>query len=129
MKLLRLMFKNLTRQPLRTGLTALGVATSIFIFAALLSLDHGTKAMIADSSDATIVTVFQKYKACPPMSQLPVGYVDKIAELEHVLEVLPERFLLSNCKTTTDLVAVHGIEADKFRKFREIEIPEEQYAQ
>jgi len=41
---------------------------------------------------------------------------------------MPERFLLSNCKTTTDLVAIHGVEADKFRQFRDIEIPDEQYA-
>jgi putative ABC transport system permease protein len=126
-KLLRLTFKNLTRQPLRTGLTALGVATSIFIFAALLSLDRGTKAMIEESSDASIVTVFEKYKACPPMSHLPVGYVDKIAGMDHVVEVMPERFLLSNCKTTTDLVAVHGVDPAKYRTFRRIEIPEEQY--
>ena len=128
MKLLRLTFKNLTRQPLRTGLTVLGVATSIFIFAALLSLDHGTKAMIEESSEATIVTVFEKYKACPPMSHLPVGYVDKIADMEHVVEVMPERFLLSNCKTTTDLIAVHGVDPEKYRTFRDIQIPEDQYA-
>jgi putative ABC transport system permease protein len=129
MKLLKLTWKNLTRQPLRTGLTALGVATSIFIFAALLSLDQGTRAMVEQSSDATIVTVFQKYKACPPMSQLPVGYVDTIAGLEHVVEVMPERFLLSNCKTTTDLVAIHGVDPQKYRTFRDIELPDEQYAE
>jgi putative ABC transport system permease protein len=128
MKLLKLTIKNMTRQPLRTALTALGVAASIFIFAALLSLDHGTKAMIEESSDATIVTVFEKYKACPPYSKLPVSYVDRIAEMDHVVDVMPERFLLSNCKTTTDLVAVHGIDPDKFRNFREIELPDDQYA-
>src|SRR5688500_6633545 len=127
MKLLKLTWKNLTRQPLRTGLTALGVATSIFIFAALLSLEQGTRAMVADSSDATIVTVFEKYKACPPMSHLPVAYVDKIEELDHVVEVMPERFLPSNCKTTTDLIAIHGVDPEKYRTFREIEIPQEQY--
>jgi putative ABC transport system permease protein len=127
MKLLKLTWKNLTRQPLRTGLTALGVATSIFIFAALLSLEQGAKAMVAESSDATIVTVFEKYKACPPMSHLPVSYVDRIAKLDHVVEVMPERFLLSNCKTTTDLVAIHGVDPDKYRTFRDIEIPQEQY--
>jgi putative ABC transport system permease protein len=128
-KFIKLLYRNLLRQPLRTGLTALGVAASTFIFTALTSLDHGTRAMVQESSDATIITVFQKYKACPPMSKLPVSYADRIAELEHVVAVMPERFLLSNCKTTTDLVAVHGVDPEKFRQFREIEIPEDQYEQ
>src|SRR5688500_1824300 len=125
---LRLIFKNLTRQPLRTALTMLGVAASIFIFATLLSLDRGTQAMVEQSSSATIVTVFEKYKACPPYSKLPVSYADQIAELPHVVAVMPEKFLLSNCKTTTDMIAIHGVEADKLRKFREIEIAEAEYA-
>src|SRR6185436_12310113 len=72
--------------------------------------------------------VFEKYKACPPMSHLPVSYVDKIATMDHVVAVMPERFLLSNCTTTTALVAVHGVEANKYRQFRDIQIPEDQYA-
>ena len=34
---------------------------------------------------------------------------------------------LSACSRATDLVAVHGIEPEKFRRFRKIDIPEEQY--
>jgi putative ABC transport system permease protein len=128
MKTLKLMLRNLTRQPLRTMLTMLGVAASIFIFAALLSLDHGTRAMVEQSSSANIVTVFEKYKACPPYSRIPIAYGETIAELPHVVDVMPERFLLSNCKTTTDLVAVHGIPPDKLRDFREIEIDDAAYA-
>jgi len=55
--------------------------------------------------------------------------VDKIAALPHVQAVHPERFLMSNCKTTTNLIAVHGIEPDKFRRIRQISIEEAQYEQ
>ncbi len=38
---------------------------------------------------------------------------------------MPVQFLLSNCRTTTDLIAIHGIEPEVFRQFRAIELPED----
>lgn len=128
MKFLRLVIRNILRAPLRTLLTMLGVAASIFIFTALLSLDAGTDAMVEQSGGDSVITVFEKYKACPPYSRLPVSYADKIAGLEHVVDVMPVRFLLSNCKATTSLIALHGVDPEKLRRFRKIEIPDGQYA-
>ena len=127
MKFIRLIMRNIMRRPARLALTALAVAASIFIFASLLSLDHGVKRMVQLSGDDLVLTVFEKYKACPPYSQLPVHYRQKIETIPHVTDVMPVRFLLSNCQTTTDLVAVHGIEPDKFRKFQNIDIPDDRY--
>lgn len=129
MKFLKIILRNILRQPLRTGLTAAGVAASIFIFAALLSLDTGTDRMVEQSGGKNIVTVFERYKACPPYSRLPISYVDKIAALPHVVDVLPERFLMSNCKTTTNLIAIHGVDADKLRQFRKLKVSDAEYAQ
>lgn len=127
MRFAKLIVRNVLRGKMRTLLTILGVGVSIFIFAALLSLDQGVKRMISSTGGASVVTVFSRYAACAPYSKLPVHYADKITALPHVTSVMPVRFLLSNCRTTTDLIAIHGVEAQVFRQFREIELPEEQY--
>lgn len=127
MRFLHLIVRNILRRPMRTALTTLGIAVSIFIFAALFSLDHGVKRMIETTGGDLVITVFERYKACPPYSRLPVHYEQKIAAIPHVREVMPVRFLLSNCQTTTDLIAVHGIDPKRLRHFRKLDIPEEQY--
>ena len=127
MRFVRLIIRNILRRPARLALTVLAVATSIFIFASLLSLDVGVKRMVQETGDDLVLTVFEKYKACPPYSRLPSHYEQKIEAVPHVSDVMPVRFLLSNCQTTTDLVAVHGIEPSKFRRFQKISIPDEQY--
>lgn len=128
MKFARLILRNALRGKVRSLLTVLGVGVSIFIFAALLSLDQGVKRMIANTGGERVVTVFSRYAACAPYSKLPGHYAEKIAALKHAEAVMPVRFLLSNCRTTTDLIAVHGVEPQVFRRFREITLPEAQYA-
>ena len=128
MKFAKLVIRNLLRSKARTLLTMLGVGVSIFIFAALVSLDRGVQRMIEQTGDDTVLTVFDRYKACPPNSKLPSHYGDKIAALPGVAETMSLRFLLSTCRTTTDLVAVHGIEVDKLRRFKALTIDEGEYA-
>jgi putative ABC transport system permease protein len=119
---------NLVRRPLRTALTGLSVAVTTFIFAALLGLDNGVQTMIASTGKDTVITVFERYKACPPYSRLPAHYEQKISSLDGVVDAMAVRFLLSNCQTTTDLVAVHGVDASKLRRFESIDVDEAAYA-
>ena len=127
MKLLVLISRNMIRSKVRSLLTFTAIGISVFIFAALLSLDRGVQRMIESTGGGQILIVFEKYKACPPYSRLPVHYADRIEQLPHVTAVMPVRFLLSFCGTTTDLVSVHGIEPDRLRRFRALELPEAQY--
>jgi len=129
MKFLRFILRNMLRSRSRTLLTVAGIAVSMFIFAALLGLDGGVRRMLDSSSGEDVLIVFERYKACPPYSNLPAHYAGTIEQLAGVKQVMPVRFLLSNCGTTTDLVAVHGVEPELFREIRDIDIPEEQYAQ
>lgn len=128
MKLLHVATRSILRQPARTALTLLGVAVSIFVFSSLLSLDRGVRRMVDTTGGDLVLTVFERFKACPPYSRMPVHYADTIASIPGVREVMPVRFVLSNCQTTTDLVAVHGIEPAKLRHFRALDLPDEEYA-
>ena len=127
MKFLFFAFKSLSRNRVRTTLTLLGVGVAIFLFTSVVSLDQGMRRMLANSAGDDTLVVFDKYQGCPPLSKLPTSYEAQVAELSGVAETTPTLFLLSACSRATDLVAVHGIEPEKFRRFRKIDIPEEQY--
>jgi len=127
MKFLPFAFKSLSRNPVRATLTLLGVGVAMFLFTGVVSLDQGMRRMLANSAGDDTLVVFDKYQGCPPLSKLPTSYEAQVAELSGVAETTPTLFLLSACSRATDLVAVHGIEPEKFRRFRKIDIPEEQY--
>lgn len=129
MKFAKLVLRNMLRSRTRTLLTLAGIAVSMFIFAALVGLDGGVRRMLDASSGEDVIIVFERYKACPPYSNLPVHYRAEIEQLPGVEAVMPVRFLLSNCGTTTDLIAVHGVEPSLLRQLRELRIDSTQYEQ
>jgi len=121
-KIALLALRNLWRSKTRTLLTYTGIFVTMFIFASLVGLDGGLNRMLENSSTGDSLIVFERYKACPPYSNLPVHYREEIAGLPGVAEVMPVRFLLSFCGTTTDLVAVHGIEPEILPRMRELDV-------
>lgn len=127
MKFLPFVIKSAARNPLRAALTLLGVAVAVFIFTAILAIDRGMHRMVEQSGGDDVLTVFQKYQGCPPLSKLRSGYQSQIGEVSGVSDVTATLFLLSACSTATDLVAVHGIEPKKFRSFRDIQISDADY--
>ena len=127
MKFLVFALKSLSRNRVRATLTLLGVSVAMFLFTGVVSLDQGMRRMLANSAGDDTLVVFDKYQGCPPLSKLPTSYEAQVAELSGVSETTPSLFLLSACSRATDLVAVHGIEPEKFRRFRKIDILEEQY--
>lgn len=127
MKLLPFAIKSLSRNPVRAILTLLGVGVAMFLFTGVVSLDQGMRRMLANSAGDDLLVVFDKYQGCPPLSKLPTSYQSQVADLPGVADTTPTLFLLSACSRATDLVAVHGIEPEKFRRFRKIDISEDQY--
>jgi len=126
-KWLRYTALGMLRNPLRVGLTLLAVAVAVFLFATVTSLDRGLRRMLETSSRPGMLVVFDKYQGCPPLSKLPAAHQAVIEDLPGVEEVTGELFVISSCSRATDLVAVHGIEPDKFRRFRDIRLPDAEY--
>ena len=52
MKFLFFAFKSLSRNPVRTTLTLLGVGVAMFLFTGVVSLDQGMRRMLANSAPA-----------------------------------------------------------------------------
>jgi putative ABC transport system permease protein len=127
MKFFRLILKNAVRKPVRAALTLLGVGIAAFIFTAVFALDLGMRRMIQESGGNDVLTVFQKYQGCPPLSKIPSSYQSQIASVRGVKDVASTLFQLSSCSTATDLVAVDGVETNKFRQFYKIDIGDADY--
>ena len=127
MRFLRFAFKSALRNPVRSGLTVVGVAVAIFLFTAVMSLNHGMERMLRTSAQDDTLVVFDRYQGCPPLSKLPVSHQRQIEALPGVVETSSTLFLLSACSRATDLVAVHGIEPATFRRFQTIDVPDELY--
>lgn len=124
----RLLLAGMLHSRVRALLTLLTVAVTVAIFTGLTALDRGVSTMVERTGSGLVLTVFERYKACPPYSRLPLHYGGRIASLPGVRAVMAERFLLSNCQTATDLVSVHGIDSQQFRSFRTIDVPDAQWA-
>lgn len=119
-KLLRLMVlagKQLIRHRVRTLLTLLGVASGMFLFTTVQtmqrSLDKSTR---MTASDTTLV-VYRENRFCPETSRLPEFYLDEILQVEGVREVIPVKIAVSNCGASLDVITFRGVPTERLMNY------------
>jgi putative ABC transport system permease protein len=116
--------KQVTRHRVRSLLTIVGIAIAMFLFTAVQAMNEGvTKATTATANDTTLV-VYREDRYCPATSQLPVDYVRRIGAVDGVVSVTPMRIVVTNCRTSLDVVTFRGVPKESFleEKGDEIEI-------
>ncbi|MSR48302.1 MAG: ABC transporter permease [Planctomycetes bacterium] len=118
----RLMRRNLARRPARTVLTVAGVAAAIALFVLVESLAAGLDRAVSGSESARTLVVYQKNRYCPQTSFLSQSEAVRIAKIDGVESVLPVKVFLSNCRTSLDTVAFHGVPADLLFDARRIDL-------
>ena len=128
MRWLRYTLHALLRAPLRPALAVLAVALAVSLFCAVVAVDRGLQRMLATAARPDVLVVFDRFQSCPPLSKLPQAHRAALEDMDGVLGVTAELFVISSCSRVTDLVAVHGIEPEVVRQFREIEIPDADFA-
>lgn len=128
MKWLRYTMHALLRAPLRPALAVMAVALAVLLFCAVVAVDRGLQKMLVTAARPDVLVVFDRFQSCPPLSKLPQSHRAALGDMDGVKGVTAELFLISSCSRVTDLVAVHGIEPDKVREFRDIEVPEAEFA-
>jgi putative ABC transport system permease protein len=128
MNALRYSLLTVMRHRWRAGLTILSVALAVLLFTLVSSLKRGLDRMLATSSRPDVLIVFDKFQSCPPLSKLPAAHLAELEKMPGVVAVMGELFVVSSCSRATDLVAVHGVEPSKVRQFRDIRIPDEDFA-
>jgi len=125
LNLLKLAWIQLTRHRVRSLLTIFGVASGMFLFTAVETLQRSLgKATEASATDTTLV-VYRENRFCPSASRLPEHYADEIRRIAGVREVIPVQIVVNNCGASLDVITFRGVPDDLLRKFApEIEIIE-----
>src|SRR5262245_41953291 len=115
-KYLPLAWKQIVRHPTRSGLTIAGVAVAMFLFCGVQAMQAGAEAATqAAASDNTLV-VYRKDRYCPFASRLPQSYLDRIGRVPGVEAVVPMRIVVTNCRTSLDVITFRGVPDDSFRE-------------
>lgn len=113
---------NLRRRLLRTLLTVGGVAAAIALYLLVESLSAGLDAALSGGEAARTLIVYRQNRYCPQTSFLPQNEAARIAKIDGVESVLPVKVFLSNCRTSLDVVAFHGVPAGELFAARKIEL-------
>ena len=117
LNLLKLAWLQLTRHRVRSLLTIFGVASGMFLFTAVETLQRSLgKATEASAADTTLV-VYRENRFCPSASRLPEHYADEIRRIVGVREVIPVQIVVNNCGASLDVITFRGVPAELLRKF------------
>lgn len=114
MKLLGLVLKQLRRHPLRTALTACGVAVAMFLFCAVEAMRTGVERATRVTAEDTTLVVYRENRYCPFTSRLPQYYGSRIEAIPGVVSAVPMRIQVSNCSASLDVVTFRGVPEEAF---------------
>ena len=121
--LIQLATKQLLRHRLRTALTVCGVASGMFLFTAVETLQKSLALATEETAADTTLVVYRENRYCPMASQLPEYYQDEIREMKGVKEVIPIKITVNNCGASLDVITFRGVPEGMLRQFApEIEI-------
>ena len=108
-KFLPFVVKQVTRRPVRAALTVLGVGTAMFLFCVVQAMQAGVREATETTAKDTTLVVYRENRYCPFTSRLPEHYGGRIAELPGVAAVVPMQIVVSNCRTSLDVVTFRGV--------------------
>jgi putative ABC transport system permease protein len=114
LKFIPLVWKQVSRHRTRTILTVGGVATAMFLFAAVQAMQAGVKEATETTARDTTLVVYRQNRFCPATSRLPEYYGDRIAKVSGVVSVVPMKIVVNNCRTSLDVVTFRGVPEDAF---------------
>src|SRR5687768_5909619 len=113
-KYMPLVWKQVSRHRTRTLLTVGGVATAMFLFAAVQAMQAGVKEATETTAKDTTLVVYRQNRFCPATSRLPEYYGERIAKIPHVASVVPMKIVVNNCRTSLDVVTFRGVPQEQF---------------
>ena len=113
-KYIPLVLKQVLRHRVRSLLTAAGVAVAMVLFTTVQAMQAGVEAATKASADDTTLVVYRKDRYCPYSSLLPQSYTPQIERVANVESVVPIKIVVSNCRTSLDVVVFRGVPREAF---------------
>jgi putative ABC transport system permease protein len=114
LKYLPLVAKQIWRARTRSLLTIAGVGVAMFLFAGVQAMQTGVQRATEIQADDTTLVVYRKDRFCPFTSQMPQSYEQQIRQIPGVQSVVPMRIVVSNCRTSLDVVTFRGVPRESF---------------
>ena len=105
--------KYVIRNRSRSLLTVIGVATGMFLFATIETMQESLKNATESNARDTTLVVYRENRFCPSTSRLPEYYKDEIVKIDGVESVIPVQIVVNNCGTSLDVVVFRGIPANQ----------------
>ncbi len=114
MRLLPYIGKQVLRHRVRSLLTIAGIAIAMFLFTSVQAMQRGVTVATKVQADDTTLVVYRKDRYCPATSELPQDYQSRIERLEGVVSAIPMKVVVSNCRTSLDVVTFRGVPKQEF---------------
>ena len=112
-----LSLKQVFRHRLRTILTVAGVATGMFLFTAVETMQDSLRQSTEANANDTTLVVYRENRYCPLTSRLPEHYLQEIRQIEGVREVIPIQIAVNNCGSSLDVITFRGVPPQKLRLY------------
>ena len=109
LNLITIAFKYVVRNRTRSILTVFGVATGMFLFGTIETMQDSLKNATEITANDTTLVVYRENRYCPSTSRLPEYYKDEIKKIKGVESVIPVQIVVNNCGTSLDVVVFRGI--------------------
>lgn len=128
LRLLLLSAKQLVRHRVRTLLTLCGVASGMFLYTAVQTMQHSLDRATRMRAGDTTLVVYRENRFCPETSRLPEFYEDEIRRIPGVREVIPIKITVNNCGASLDVITFRGVPGSHLVRYApEIKIIEGTY--
>lgn len=113
-KFIPLVLKQIWRARTRSLLTIAGVSVAMFLFAAVQAMQMGVEEATVTQADDTTLVVYRKDRYCPYSSRMPQSYEQQIRQIPGVAAVVPISIVVTNCRTSLDVVTFRGVPEQVF---------------
>ncbi len=107
-------FKQVARHRIRSLLTIAGIGIAMFLFTAVQAMNKGVTAATTATANDTTLVVYREDRYCPATSLLPQDYQSRIESVDGVVSATPMKIVVSNCRTSLDVVTFRGVPKDEF---------------
>ncbi len=114
LRFIPLVLKQVTRHRVRTLLTLFGIAIAMFLFTSVQAMQSGVRVATQATADDTTLVVYRKDRYCPATSELPQDYQRRIEQIKGVERAIPVKVVVSNCRTSLDVVTFRGVPKESF---------------
>jgi putative ABC transport system permease protein len=101
--------KQIVRHRLRTALTLGGIASGIFLFTSVETMQASLREATEASAGDTTLVVYRENRFCPATSRLPEHYLDEIRRIPGVKKAIPVQIVVNNCGASLDIIAFRGV--------------------